>query len=239
MYLQNSYPSHLKTIVLSLEKEVPSRMLNERSLKVRPFLEEIKHYTKWMDHTVRFTQRVHAIKNDVFQIPKCPRCGTEVNFQNEHKHYHIYCSRKCMLGSGLLSKRSIDHWEQLPEDEKERRRLRCIELMNDRSHRYSSKLFTFPIGRIVRVQGTEPTILSGLLDYFDESDILVGRDVVPIIFYNYNGKQHRHYPDIFVKSKNLLIDAKSNWTYYQNLEINHTKQDTARSLGFEYWFAFG
>lgn len=81
--------------------------------------------------------------------------------------------------------------------------------------------------------------MKGLLNYFEESDILVGRDVVPIIFYNYNGKQHRHYPDIFVKSKNLLIDAKSDWTYHQNLEINHTKQDTARNLGFEYWFAFG
>ena len=237
MYLQKSYPEYLKKIVIELEKTVSSRMLNERSLKVRPHLEEIKYYTNWMNNTVRFTQRLHAIKNDIFEIPKCPKCNKEVNFQSEHKHYHIYCSRKCMLGSGLLSKRTKDHWSQLSENEKEKRRIKCIEILNDSSHRYSSKLFTFPSGKTVRVQGTEPTILNGLLNYFDEEDIFVGRDVVPIIFYNYKEKQHRHYPDIFVKSKNLLIDAKSHWTYFQNLEVNHAKQDSARNLGFNYWFA--
>lgn len=37
----------------------------------------------------------------------------------------------------------------------------------------------------------------------------------------------------------MLIDAKSEWTYIQNLEVNHAKQDAARLAGYSYWFAFG
>lgn len=238
MYLQ-LYPDSLKDLILELESVVHSNMLNARSLKIRPYISLIIDYTSWLPESAPMIQRFHAIKNNIFSIPKCPRCDKKVNFQRELKHYHIYCSRKCLIGSGLLSIRSVDHWNSLPETEKEKRRMHAINIMNNRSHRYSSKEFVFPSGKIVKVQGTEPKILKGLLEVFNESDIIVGRDLVPVIFYTFNNKQHRHYPDIFVKSKNMLIDAKSDWTYFQNLKVNHAKQDAARSEGYSYWFAFG
>lgn len=238
MYLQ-LYPDSLKELVLNLEESVHANMLNTRSLKIKPHIPVIFNYTSWLPDTAPIIQRFHAIKNDIFSIPNCLRCGKKVNFQKELKHYHIYCSRKCLIGSGLLSMRSIDHWNSLPELEKEKRRIHAINVMNKSSHRYSSKKFVFPSGKIVTVQGTEPTILTGLLKVFKEDDIIVGRDLVPIIFYTLNNKQHRHYPDIYIKSKNMLIDAKSNWTYFQNLQVNHAKQDAARKLGYCYWFAFG
>lgn len=235
------YPTYLKKIIVQLKDTVSPRMMNERSVKIKPYLNDILKHTSWLDDTVRFTQRIHAIEKDIFSVPICKSkcCNNAVNFQFEHKHYHLYCSRKCMLESDLLSHRSIEKWEALNEDEKERRRLVCIDILNNSSYRYSSKTFMFPSGKTIRVQGTEPTILKGLLHIFDESDILVGRNVVPVIFYEFEGKQHRHYPDIYIKSRNLLIDAKSTWTYFQNLDINHAKQDASKNQGYNYWFAFG
>ncbi len=44
------------------------------------------------------------------------------------------------------------------------------------------------------------------------------------IQYTIDNKPHRYIPDFYIKSKNLLIEVKSEFTFYKDLEINYKKQ---------------
>jgi len=97
------------------------------------------------------------------------------------------------------------------------------------------KEFIFPSGKIVKVQGYEPFALRDLIENekFDENDIITGCINVPEIWYtDINGKKHRHYVDIFIKSQNKCIEIKSSWTIKK--ENVFLKQDAAKNLGYIY-----
>ena len=68
-------------------------------------------------------------------------------------------------------------------------------------------------GKMFTVQGYEGLALQYLVDKqnFDVDDIV--RDVkdIPVIDYNYKGKR-KHYPDLYIPHKNLLIEVKSWYT---------------------------
>ena len=80
------------------------------------------------------------------------------------------------------------------------------------------KTYVFPSGRKETVMGYEPEALDALLAQgVPEDDIFVGRGV-PRIPYTHmdewgHTSKHTYWPDIFVKSWNLLIEVKSLWTY--------------------------
>lgn len=97
---------------------------------------------------------------------------------------------------------------------------------------YQKKIFTFPSGRTEKVQGYEPQALSILLsEGYHEDDILTS---VPVIKYD----EHRRYlPDIYIKSKNLLIEVKSDYTFKVDLDRNLRKQKASIEAGFlhEIW----
>lgn len=125
--------------------------------------------------------------------------------------------------------------------------------LNPLRHKSLWKSFVFPSGREVRVQGYEPEALALLLaEGVEEGDILVGRDV-PRIPYTYQGEgpegtRHIYFPDIYVKSRNLLIEVKSLWTYQGGkvldglgidnpvYERNQTKHQAALLQGFRHQF---
>lgn len=84
---------------------------------------------------------------------------------------------------------------------------------------YSLKEFEFPSEEIVFVQGYEPICLAQLLsEGITESDLLDGFEHLPTIWYTLNNKKHRYYPDIFIPSKNLLIEVKSAYLYERDKE---------------------
>lgn len=72
---------------------------------------------------------------------------------------------------------------------------------------------------------------------FDENDIESVRKNIPKIKYEIKKKVHYYYPDIYIKSENLIIEVKSTWTYKKNLFINIMKSLAVRSAGynFEFW----
>lgn len=58
--------------------------------------------------------------------------------------------------------------------------------------------------------------------------------------FNYIGedeKQHRYYPDIYLKSENKVIEVKSEYTYNKELEKNQLKKACVQNLNvkFEFW----
>ena len=100
----------------------------------------------------------------------------------------------------------------------------CIELCRD----YSGELFR-----------RETRVLDELIinEKVDESDIIIGSQYVPEIWYLDNSnKKHRFYVDIYIPSQNKCIEVKSLYTYKKNEAINLLKQDATKNLGYNYEF---
>lgn len=61
--------------------------------------------------------------------------------------------------------------------------------------------------------------------------------LMPKIIYEFAEKKHRYYPDIYIPSRQLLIEVKSDYTYKKQLEQNQCKREQAVKDGytFEFW----
>jgi hypothetical protein len=91
----------------------------------------------------------------------------------------------------------------------------CKNYFNNHYKKFSAKDFTLPSGKIIKLLGFEPQILTQLLKKFNESDILIGYDAYEKLkcTYTISGKTHRYIPDFYIQSKNLVIEVKSKYTY--------------------------
>lgn len=96
------------------------------------------------------------------------------------------------------------------------------------------KNYTMPSGKIIRIQGYENLALDEIVKIYKEVDIITNRNEMPIIYYKQNGKKLRYYPDIYIKSKNIIIEIKSQWTYKLHLIKNILKSLATRKLNYEY-----
>jgi len=79
--------------------------------------------------------------------------------------------------------------------------------------------------------------LDELLTLYNEENIENDRKYIPNIKYKLYNKQHYYYPDIYIKSENLIIEVKSIWTYKIDLIKNINKALAVRKVGykFEFW----
>jgi len=100
--------------------------------------------------------------------------------------------------------------------------------------KYKWKNYTLPSGKIVRCQGYEPFGFNILLKEYNESEIINDRTLIPKIKYIENQKERIHCPDFYIKSNNLLIDVKSNYTYNLHKVNMSLKQNAAIQCGFKY-----
>ena len=100
---------------------------------------------------------------------------------------------------------------------------------------YLSKLYTFPSGKKINVQGYEPFALDELIQTLSEDDIISGCSNVPNIAYaDEEGKQHKHFPDIYIPSQNKCIEVKSTWTAEKKKDSIFLKQNAGKQLGYNY-----
>jgi hypothetical protein len=102
---------------------------------------------------------------------------------------------------------------------------------------YGLKEYTFPSGRIVKIQGTENIALDELIyiENIKEDDIIIGRSSVPQISYEDNdGINHIHFVDIYITSQNRCIEAKSTWTAKKKKDCIFLKQQAGKELGYNY-----
>lgn len=115
---------------------------------------------------------------------------------------------------------------------------RCIMCGYDKQE-LSKKLFKqykFQSGEIRNIQGYENLGLDELVKKFKENDIITKRSQMPKIIYKLKGKEHRYYPDIWIKSINKIIEIKSCYTYRKELIKNINKALATRKLNFEFEF---
>ncbi len=105
---------------------------------------------------------------------------------------------------------------------------------------YSYYDFEFPSGKIARVQGYEPRVLTKLVIDYDEDDIIVGVqniiNEIGFFHYNYKGKTHRYYPDIYIKSENKVIEVKSTYTFNKEKEKNLLKRESVLNKNINFKF---
>jgi hypothetical protein len=117
--------------------------------------------------------------------------------------------------------------------------VRCKKCSFDKISKISKyfKDYTLPSGNIIRIQGYEHLALDELTKLYKEQDIFTNKDDVPKVLYQLKNKQHRYYPDIYIKSENKVIEVKSTWTYKKNLIKIMIKALATRKLGydFEFW----
>ena len=107
--------------------------------------------------------------------------------------------------------------------------------------RFYKKSYQMPSGKIVMVQGNEDKALTKLLMEYDETNIIVGDEAITnaigIIYYKgLDGKQHRYYPDIFIRSENMIIEVKSPYTYKLQEKTNELKKAACLSSGHRFKF---
>jgi len=92
--------------------------------------------------------------------------------------------------------------------------------------------------KIIKFQGYEDYAYFNLLNTYEESDIIYGKDIKNYvkIWYCINDKKRRYYPDFYIKSENKIIEVKSNYTYKNRLNINLEKQTSCINAGINFIF---
>lgn len=102
-------------------------------------------------------------------------------------------------------------------------------------NRYKFKAVDIHGKRFSHLQGYEPQGIKYLIenDGVSVDDIKSGRKV-PKIRYKFQGKNKMYFPDMYVESKNLLVEVKCKYTYENMLDLNNAKRDAAINAGYNY-----
>jgi len=98
------------------------------------------------------------------------------------------------------------------------------------------KEYKMPSGIIRKVQGYEPFALDELTKIYSENEIKSDRKDVPRIEYIYNNFKKYYFPDIYIPSKRLIIEVKSDYTYNITTDIRELKKNACLDNGFNYEF---
>lgn len=101
------------------------------------------------------------------------------------------------------------------------------------------KSYTFENGREVKYQGYEHLAYDRLIylgyhidDILSESEI-VADNSIPDFWYELNGKRHRYFPDIYIKSEEKIIEVKSTWTANLDPKQLECKMQCIIDAGFD------
>jgi len=113
----------------------------------------------------------------------------------------------------------------------------------DKHHKsnYRWKEYNLPSGKTVKCQGYEPLALDILLNDHIEDDIIIDMGLITEssceFWYEYDNSQHRYFPDIYIPSKKLIIEVKSEYTYSQQTHKNEAKRQCCIDNGyyFQFW----
>lgn len=240
-------------------KQYTHLSISEMRLKIRLEVKKLKINTPKSNHTVRrvymkykniidentffflcnnvtVAERVYCFINNINGLIICPECKTNtVNFQEFNTGYSKCCSRKCSANSSekkekiKITNRKI-YGADSPMQNKEI-------LEKSQKNSYQIKIYTFPSGKNVNVQGNEPFALDILLETYNEKQIKTNVNDIPIISYYIDGTKHVYFCDIFLPHLNKFIEVKSQYTFNYKPEwevINLLKQQSCKDLGYEH-----
>lgn len=170
-----------------------------------------KHIDKKIDNISKYIYD-NFYKKDVDGV--CLQCGKQTNYLNIKKGYNKFCNISCSriyeLDNGLFKNRKLG-WRW--------------------------KKYIMPSGKVINVQGYEGDCLDFLFNNgIKEKDIIVNSKEMPKINYSYKEIERTYFPDIFIKSINLILEIKSKFTYKKDYKINMIKRKNTIKNGFNYLF---
>lgn len=89
------------------------------------------------------------------------------------------------------------------------------------------------------LQGYEPQAIQWILrcKLAKASELVTGVRNVPRILYRLKGRQHYHYPDIWIPSQNRLVEVKSRYTLLGKehyFKMTAAKCRAAKRAGYQY-----
>ena len=157
----------------------------------------------------KFRCKVYMWFNDIKTIPTCKLCNKPAKFGNSRGFLET-CSEECRRTQTNISS-------------------------------FRNKLYVLPSGKVANIQGYENFVLDEIFKTYKESDVIVGNseifDAIGVIFYEFEGSNHRYFPDIYIKSENKIIEVKSSYTYDVQREQNDCKKNAClgRGLNFCFW----
>ena len=126
------------------------------------------------------------------------------------------------------TKRNIERWAD-PE---------YAHKMQSALHKYTD--YILPSGRIVKLQGYEPQVLTELLKSYTEDDIVIGvkeiNKELGRITYVQDNIEHTYLPDFYIRSENKVIEVKSVYTYELHKEKNELKKEACLVKGIRFEF---
>jgi len=105
-----------------------------------------------------------------------------------------------------------------------------------KQQKFKTRKYTLPSGKQVNIQGYEDRALDELLPIYGEDDLLIGSSQTPKITYVYDGKKRIYFPDIYIISKNQIVEVKSTWTFKIDEEKNLAKEKASVDQGFLFAF---
>lgn len=90
--------------------------------------------------------------------------------------------------------------------------------------------------RFEGLQGYEPQALEWIVEnkHISVDDIVTASEGAPALDYTFEGRVRKHFPDLFVPNRNLLIEVKSSYTFKSALKKNQAKRRAAKAQGFRY-----
>lgn len=95
------------------------------------------------------------------------------------------------------------------------------------------KPFLMPSGETRWVQGYEPLYLEYCLQSgYPEDNIVTGAIKVPRFNYQFDGKEHTYYPDVYHPDQNVIVEVKSTWTMQKDSEQNIAKWEAVIDAGY-------
>lgn len=101
--------------------------------------------------------------------------------------------------------------------------------------KYKFKSMILPSGKEIFFQGFEGEVINYLLlNKIEEGDLKNNRVDIPTIPYFFKGKKRLYFPDIFIKSKNMIIEVKSSYAFDCEMEMNLAKQVACKNLGYHH-----
>jgi len=195
-----------------------------------------------------------------FWYRKCPNCSSTLRHNSINSCIQLYKSNsKCLRCSHPCGKNSNNYGKHHSKETKEklskmfkgkrshplsdehkkkisegmRKNPKRIILHNG-NNQYKRKLYKFPNGKEVWIQGYEPWTLNLLLNEgFKSEEIGVGKKERPIINYNWSESVFKYLPDCYLSNSNTVVETKSEWTWNNNLEQNISKLSGSLKSGFD------
>lgn len=100
--------------------------------------------------------------------------------------------------------------------------------------KYKYTPYELPSGKVIKLQGYEYITINELLKIYNENEIIYKQCDMPEIWYDYQHRKHRYYPDFYIPTDNLIVETKSEFTYNADISKNEAKFKAVKDLGYKF-----